>query len=143
MKKMLRSAKYGFTLMEIVVVVAIVALLFAAGVTSYAKVRVSSRDSIRKSDLLNIRGALEQYRNINTTYPATVSQLVTDGYMPKEPLDPQLDCIYTYNLSSPPSAYTLCADLEGDNSFLCTKTDCRLGDPSCTPAKDVCLSNLQ
>ena len=141
--KKTRNSLLGFTLMEIVVVVAIVALLFAAGVTSYAKIRVSSRDSIRKSDLLNIRGALEQYRNINTTYPATVSQLVTDGYMPKQPLDPQLDCIYTYNLSSPPSAYSLCADLEVDDSFLCSKTDCRLGDTPCAPAEDVCLSNLQ
>lgn len=143
MNRTLIRLKQGFTLIEIVVVIAIVALLFAAGVTSYSKVRQNSRDSIRKSDLLNIRGALEQYRNINTSYPATIFQLVTDGYMPKEPLDPQLECSYTYNLSSPPTGYTVCTDLEGDASFLCTKADCRQGATPCTPANDTCLSNLQ
>ena len=134
--KKTRNSLLGFTLMEIVVVVAIVALLFAAGVTSYAKIRVSSRDSIRKSDLLNIRGALEQYRNIVGTYPPATLSTLTPDYLPKEPMDPRGNCPYTYLPTDSNTKYTICADLEGDNP------DTWVGCPDiCDTASQ--LTNLQ
>jgi len=139
MKKNFRSHKLGFTLIEIVVVIAIVALLFAAGVTSYSKIRVNSRDSIRKSDLTAIRSALEQYRNIVGSYPATLPTLTPD-YLPNELLDPQVNCSsYTYTPNPTNTQYQLCTDFETDGTF-----DCAISNLCATCGCDnPKLSNLQ
>lgn len=138
MKKIILTRKYGFTLIEIVVVIAIIALLFAAGVTSYAKIRVNSRDSIRKSDLTAIRSALEQYRNIVGSYPATLPTLTPD-YLPTAPTDPRVACGYTYSAISSNTQYQLCTDFEYDGTYSCAISNC-LGTCGCDNPK---LSNLQ
>lgn len=62
--------KRGFTLMEIMVVIAIMGILVTVGLTSYKSVQMKSRDSRRKSDLRGIAGALELYYNDKGRYPA-------------------------------------------------------------------------
>ena len=58
----------GFSLIEILIVVAIIGLLASAALASMNDVRGSARDTIRKSDLKQIRLAMEQYRNRYGTY---------------------------------------------------------------------------
>jgi len=59
----------GFSLMELLISVSIIAILIAIGIASYATINKQSRDTKRKSDMEQIRAALEMYRSDNGFYP--------------------------------------------------------------------------
>lgn len=106
------STKKGFTLIELLVVIAIISILIAVGVTSYQKATKLSRDAKRKTDLEQIRQALETYRSENNTYPTTASWQtdLTSGYINSIPVDPKG---YTYYYArGTTTTYQLCAKLE-------------------------------
>jgi prepilin-type N-terminal cleavage/methylation domain-containing protein len=63
----------GFTLIEIMVVVAIVALLLITGLTLLLPSLLKGRDGRRKADLHKIANALEEYYNNELSYPATIT----------------------------------------------------------------------
>lgn len=92
----------GFTFIEILVSVTIIAVLIAIGVASYASVNRRARDAKRKSDLEQIRSSLEQYRADVGSYPDTGASgwfLSSSGpdwiddlttvYMDQVPVDPK------------------------------------------------------
>lgn len=59
----------GFTLIELLVVVALIGLLTSIGIASYSGIQQRGRDTQRKSDLNQIRTALENYFSNNNQYP--------------------------------------------------------------------------
>lgn len=59
----------GFSLVELLVVISIIAILSTVGFTTYTQAQVVARDSRRKEDLKAIQGALESYYQVNRTYP--------------------------------------------------------------------------
>lgn len=95
-----RKAK-GFTLVELLVVISIIAILSVVGITIFSSVQKSARDTRRKADLRAIAGALEIYKNNTGTYPlaatgwrySTQAQPWIPGldstYMPAIPTDPK------------------------------------------------------
>lgn len=89
----------GFTLIEVLVVATIIAVLTAIGVVSYTNINKRSRDTKRKSDMEQIRSALEMYRADNGFYVATgapnytdasnLSAVLVPSYMAAIPSDPK------------------------------------------------------
>ena len=69
----------GFTLIEVLVAVTIIAILTSIGVVSYSSVNKRSRDAKRKGDVEQLRSALEMYRADNSYYPNTGSGSWTDA----------------------------------------------------------------
>lgn len=68
---MRRSFLYrGFTLLEIMVVVAIIGILTVAVATNLGRSSTVSRNAERQNDLRNLQTALETYKNENGRYPA-------------------------------------------------------------------------
>jgi general secretion pathway protein G len=59
----------GFTLMELIVAMAILAILTTGGLTTYTRSLKRGRDAQRKSDLSQIQKALELYFNDKSSYP--------------------------------------------------------------------------
>lgn len=59
----------GFTLIELIVSVVVIAVLMSTTLVAYSAVSQNSRDARRKTDLEMIRGALEQYRSRHGQYP--------------------------------------------------------------------------
>jgi len=59
----------AFTLVELLVVLAIIGILASIIVVSLQTTRTKARDTRRKADMEAIRGALEVYRNTNGSYP--------------------------------------------------------------------------
>lgn len=106
----------GFTLIELLVVIAIISILIGVGSVSYIRAVRLSRDSKRKTDLEQIRQALETYRSENGFYAPNTATLVSDGFITTIPEDPKEDgSTYTYVYTpstSPAVTYNLCATLE-------------------------------
>ena len=109
--------KFGFTLIELLVVIAIIAILISVGSVSYTRSLKLSRDSKRKTDLEQIRQALETYRAETGAYPATATWKTdltnpTEVYINSIPQDPK-EGTYTYTYArNSTTTYTLCATLE-------------------------------
>ncbi len=85
--------KAGFSLIELLIVIAILGILSVAGIGLYTSSLGKSRDARRKSDLSTIQKALESYYNDYGTYPASTasSNLCADTthcYLRTTPVDP-------------------------------------------------------
>lgn len=63
--------KRGFTLIELMISISIMAILFAIGATTYRRAEISGRDTKRKQDIQLIASALELYYQTNKRYPTT------------------------------------------------------------------------
>src|SRR3989338_3588916 len=117
----MRIDNSGFTLIEILVTITIIALVSTIGVTGYQAVSRGGRDALRKTDLEQIRSALEIYKSENNAYPVNSDTCIADlstDYINPYPVDPknfQYCYIQRSNLT-----YELCAHLEnGDENDFC------------------------
>ena len=120
---------HGFTLLEIIIVLAIITTLIMAGLVVYPSLQRRARDSSRKADLENIRSALELYRSKNSYYPVSLSELTQGSlYLQSIPTDPHSPTqIYTYvPKSGCDNSILLCTDysigakLEIDPAVVCS-----------------------
>jgi general secretion pathway protein G len=99
----------AFTLIELMVVVAIIAILATLGITSYSTAIKKSRDGRRKSDIQSIAQGLVLYRSDVENYPSNLTTLVTEKYMSAIPEDEQAGSDYTYTIEgNPPKKFVLC-----------------------------------
>src|SRR3990167_4342075 len=100
----------GFTLIEILVAIAIIGILVASGLASFDYVQKLSRDSRRKADIADLASAIERYYNKNHMYPRTAGwctqisnpdngwgpsfQSDLAPFLSKIPLDPKFSTTY-------------------------------------------------
>lgn len=61
--------KFGFTILEILIVVLLIGILSTIGLGVYFEQQKVSRDADRKANLIEIKGALQDYFSINKKYP--------------------------------------------------------------------------
>ena len=81
-------ARDGFTLIELMVVMVIIVLLAAVGVAIYGKSIESAKEAALKTDLSDMRRAIDAYYADKQKYPATLDALVTEKYLKNIPKDP-------------------------------------------------------
>ena len=66
------SLRRGFTLLELLIVIAIIGILVAMGTVSYSTAQKRARDSKRQGDMKAIQNAFEQYYAVNNgSYPGS------------------------------------------------------------------------
>jgi len=78
----------GFTLIELLVVIALISILATMGMAQYKQGIVHAREAVLKTDLFDLRDAIDQYYADKNQYPGSLDALVTDGYLRKIPVDP-------------------------------------------------------
>jgi general secretion pathway protein G len=78
----------GWTLIELVVVMAIIAVLAGLAVVGTRNAVLLSREATLKEDLFRMRDAIDQYHADKGKYPTDLQALVTDQYLREVPIDP-------------------------------------------------------
>jgi len=83
-----RRRSGGFTLMELLVTMAILSILATVGLAGYRYKTKVAREAVLKENLFQMRHALEQHRVDRNRYPASLSALRDLQYLREIPLDP-------------------------------------------------------
>lgn len=77
MNKLKQHNKNGFTIIEVLIVIAIIGILATILIVNYASWGTAAITVQLKSDLSNASSALENYRLTNKIYPADISSIYT------------------------------------------------------------------
>ncbi|MCX6732923.1 MAG: type II secretion system protein [Candidatus Roizmanbacteria bacterium] len=145
--------KKAFTLIELIVVIAILAGFVALLFPNFMEIRMKSRDTQRKSDLRTLQKTFELYKQNQTrpdypdTLPLPCGSLndATVVYMPKIPQEPLTKCgsgaknyyyvrsgadkeVYVLaaclEIANDPTASTCPLDFSQNTSFTCSTNKC-------------------
>jgi len=132
--------RHGFTMIEVLIVIAILALLVIASIFYVYPNMARGRDGKRMSDLTKIKIAFEDYYNDNECYPPITTlesycggtpNGALDPYMQSVPCDPRDHSAYFYtaiagetNISCPTKGYRILTNLERDGSEASLALNC-------------------
>lgn len=83
-----RRARGGFTLLELIVVIAIIGILSAMAAVQLRQAPRRAEEAVLRQNLFTIRQTIDQYFADKLTYPQSLSELVSAGYLRKMPVDP-------------------------------------------------------
>jgi general secretion pathway protein G len=78
----------GFTLIEVMVVMALIVVLASIGLAMYTNSQTRAREAVLKTDLVRMREAIDQYYADKNRYPPSLDALVTEKYLRAIPEDP-------------------------------------------------------
>ena len=78
----------GFTLIELIVVVAIIGILAAIAVPAMRTAPQRAREAALREDLFTIRSCLDQFHADRGRYPTSLDEMVSMGYLRTMPFDP-------------------------------------------------------
>jgi general secretion pathway protein G len=81
-------SQFGFTMIELLVVLSLIVILATMGMTQYRNSVVHAKEAVLKEDLFRMRDAIDQYYADKGQYPTTLDALVSEGYLRKLPDDP-------------------------------------------------------
>jgi len=126
----------GFSLIELMVVVGIIAILVALGSVSFTTAQKKARDARRKTDVKAMQNAFEQYYSVNGGYAACGTMAAQGGdYLPGGlPSDPKPGwSAYNCSYDAGTGEYCACALLENEqgNASAGDCSDYTIGDYFC------------
>jgi general secretion pathway protein G len=96
-----RLQSAGFTLIELIVVLAILALLLAIAIPRYFAHVERAKEATLKQDLSTLRDAIDKFHGDKGRYPDTLDELVSTRYVRGVPLDPITESTTTWKVLPP------------------------------------------
>ncbi len=80
--------EHGFTMIELLIVIMIMAILVGIAAMKYDQVVQHSKEAVLKSDLRTLRDAIDHYTLDKQAAPQSVDDLKQAGYLREVPVDP-------------------------------------------------------
>jgi general secretion pathway protein G len=78
----------GFTIIELMVVMAIVSIIIAIAVPLYQKSILRAKESVLRNNLFSMRTVIDEYTYDKQKGPQSLEDLVREGYLRQVPIDP-------------------------------------------------------
>jgi general secretion pathway protein G len=82
------ACEQGFTLLELLIVMAVIMVLAAMAVPSYTRNVQSAKEAVLRDDLHVMRTAIDSYTVDQQKAPQSLDDLVQSGYLKVMPVDP-------------------------------------------------------
>jgi general secretion pathway protein G len=95
-EKRLRNKKKGFTLIEIMIVFALIGILVGLGLPQYRYAAKRAREAVLKEDLFILRKLINHYYTDKGSYPLSLQTLVDEQYLRSIPIDPMTKSSQTW-----------------------------------------------
>ena len=80
--------EFGFTLVELMIVMAIIVILVGIAVPYYQKSIMRAKESVLRNNLFTLRTVIDEYSYDRQKAPQSLQDLVADGYLRSVPIDP-------------------------------------------------------
>jgi general secretion pathway protein G len=82
------NRRRGYTLIELIIVMAIISVLISIAVPLYQKTILGTKESLLKNNLFTLRTVIDEYTFDKKKAPQQLQDLVTGGYLREVPKDP-------------------------------------------------------
>lgn len=131
-KNLISNSQSGFTVIELMIVLVILAILILAAIFTYQKQLARGRDARRKTDLSKLQKVLEDYSNDHVCYPEPnemICGLDFAPYLHQVPCDPlnntRYNYMYTYKTTDTCKKwYKIYTKLEDENDPIIAEVGC-------------------
>jgi general secretion pathway protein G len=90
--------KRGFTFVELMIVMAIIAILISIAIPIYQRTITRAKESVLKNNLFTMRTVIDEYTYDKQKAPQTLQDLVSDGYLREVPMDPMTSSNDTWKI---------------------------------------------
>jgi general secretion pathway protein G len=88
MARLRRKQDRGFTLIELMIVISLIAILLAIAIPNYNQSILRAKESVLRQNLFTLRSLISQYTLDKQKAPEALDSLVSGGYMKFIPNDP-------------------------------------------------------
>jgi general secretion pathway protein G len=93
-----RSWQRGFTLIELMVVMAIISIIISIALPIYQKSLIRAKESVLRNNLFTMRNMIDEYTIDKQKAPESLQELVTEGYLRQIPQDPMTGLDSTWHI---------------------------------------------
>jgi len=91
-----KTSLLGFTMIELMIVMAIIAVLLSVALPIYTRSITRAKESVLKNNLFTMRSVIDEYTYDKQKAPQSLQDLVTEGYLRQIPIDPMTNSADTW-----------------------------------------------
>jgi general secretion pathway protein G len=96
--RQVRRRESGYTLIELMIVMAIISIMMAIAIPIYQKSLLRTKESLLRNNLFTLRTVIDEYTFDKKKAPQSLQDLVNEGYLRAVPIDPITGSDQTWQL---------------------------------------------